>query len=789
MRRSSIREKNDGEEAVPLNNRGTPARIRKPNRALFDGDFVEVNLNGKKRRPADGEKVSESASSTPKRLKHSLLTTPSPRKCNADAVKNSRKVSSSKRTLNLSEPKPVDDDDESATPKRSVRASRSKPQNDATPVRKSARKPEPNKRFLDPDEIVDLPNLLGQSPRKKSEQEGKSSRKSSRSSSASVSTRERNIPSPILEEQLSPKIPLKELSEEEFLNPSSEPDDSSDEDDDSSEASRNSSKYSTYNPLKAFLPKSSKNSKRFRGVKFVVEDEKPKMEKTVTRVLSKEERRNRLGRRKEVLKQSRISMKVMRCLKRRPTLQWVAYEWFYGHVDVPIFFGDNPFLTCLRENFPKLLELSHGKVLKMTRTEWNFVRKRFGKPRRFSAAFLEEERAVLEIRRDQIRTLQAREIFDFRSMWKCLPDRIPLPLCVGMEVIAFLPALCGFHEGVIQAVNGLKHTFRIRFNNPRIGCQTVDDIFVARGRTLKGLIIPLNQYLAKIRRPRNASASMLPIYSNQRQTPRWRQSNPGRPSPIMGAIDPSLAASDVPLKAMLLEGNLTQFPLQSLVNIVRVKKLLDIKHAKIAELKELNHQAEVTRCHAKEYSIFFQRKYSTLILDLERLNSDLNVVLKEVNNYCRRVAPEQFPKSFSLLKDVTMSQAKALVSSYNVADGDAQGQRAGPSSSKPSVHTGDVIVDDSNVLQLITRVLALFLQIKSFADSSPPWNSYDLRALTDTISEAKANLQPENVALFESCVEVQIRQVLAAMSQSKQATSGLEESSSSTNAFLPDENR
>jgi hypothetical protein len=141
-----------------------------------------------------------------------------------------------------------------------------------------------------------------------------------------------------------------------------------------------------------------------------------------------------------------------------------------------------------------------------------------------------------------------------------------------------------------------------------------------------------------------------------------------------------------------------------------VKKLLDTKRAKLEELKELNRQAELTRGSGKSYTIFFQRKYATLILDLERLNADLNSVLKDVSEYCQEVAPDEFPnESFSFLKDVTMSQARALVSSYNVTPGS-------DNNNKPAEKNGEkaegTILNDQNALQLVTRILALFLQVK-----------------------------------------------------------------------------
>lgn len=129
----------------------------------------------------------------------------------------------------------------------------------------------------------------------------------------------------------------------------------------------------------------------------------------------------------------------------------------------PLFEGDNDFCLCLKESFPNL------KTRKLTRVEWETIRRLMGKPRRLtgcslstlysnkcpyhamlisliqmyvlmchmffrcSSAFFAEERMALKQKRQKMRLLQQRKITDM-SLCKDLPDEIPLPLVIGTKV-------------------------------------------------------------------------------------------------------------------------------------------------------------------------------------------------------------------------------------------------------------------------------------------------------------------------------------------------------------------
>ncbi|VDP48045.1 unnamed protein product [Schistosoma mattheei] len=111
-----------------------------------------------------------------------------------------------------------------------------------------------------------------------------------------------------------------------------------------------------------------------------------------------------------------------------------------------IFLRVNDFQLILREYFPTL------KSRKLSRVHWSTIRRIIGRPRRFSATFLSEERHSVQVKRKNIQYIQhiiltsslgpmASEHLD--NLLLCLPPaiRIPLRLPVGIR---------GLYLGLIQ---------------------------------------------------------------------------------------------------------------------------------------------------------------------------------------------------------------------------------------------------------------------------------------------------------------------------------------------------
>lgn len=71
---------------------------------------------------------------------------------------------------------------------------------------------------------------------------------------------------------------------------------------------------------------------------------------------------------------------------------------------------------------------------------------------------------------------------------------------------------------------------------------------------------------------------------------------------------------------------------------VQLSKILRAKREKIGTLRNMNSQAEKQRSYGQELNVEFQRKYAALVLELEKLNRDLNQHLLAVQQFCQEVS-------------------------------------------------------------------------------------------------------------------------------------------------------
>jgi hypothetical protein len=123
------------------------------------------------------------------------------------------------------------------------------------------------------------------------------------------------------------------------------------------------------------------------------------------------------------------------------------YEWFYSHLDRD-YFALNEFASMLamKANFPL------GNVPLLTRSEWGAVRRKLGRPRRLSAAFLRSEREKLHAYREDVRSVRAGNPvlhpeahgLDFFSV----KDRLP----VGCQVVVWRWATRTVATGLVVKV-------------------------------------------------------------------------------------------------------------------------------------------------------------------------------------------------------------------------------------------------------------------------------------------------------------------------------------------------
>nr|XP_008966050.2 protein lin-9 homolog isoform X2 [Pan paniscus] len=390
----------------------------------------------------------------------------------------------------------------------------------------------------------------------------------------------------------------------------------------------------------------------------------------------------------------KIGFRLRNLLKLPKAHKWCIYEWFYSNIDKPLFEGDNDFCVCLKESFPNL------KTRKLTRVEWGKIRRLMGKPRRCSSAFFEEERSALKQKRQKIRLLQQRKVADV-SQFKDLPDEIPLPLVIGTKVTA---RLRGVHDGLftgqIDAVDTLNATYRVTFDRTGLGTHTIPDYEVLS----------------------NEPHETMPIAAfGQKQ----------RPSRFF-MTPPRLHYTP---------------PLQSPI-ITRLSKILMIKKEHIKKLREMNTEAEKLKSYSMPISIEFQRRYATIVLELEQLNKDLNKVLHKVQQYCYELAPDQGLQPADQPTDMRRrceEEAQEIVRHANSS-------------------TGQPCVENENLTDLISRLTAILLQIKCLAEGGD-LNSFEFKSLTDSLNDIKSTIDASNISCFQNNVEIHVAHIQSGLSQ------------------------
>ncbi|KAG7465634.1 hypothetical protein MATL_G00155570 [Megalops atlanticus] len=427
----------------------------------------------------------------------------------------------------------------------------------------------------------------------------------------------------------------------------------------------------------------------------------------------------------------KIGLRLRNLLKLPKAHRWCIYEWFYSHIDRPLFEGDNDFCLCLKDSFPNL------KTRKLTRVEWATIRRLMGKPRRCSSAFFTEERSALEQKRQKIRLLQQRKFVDV-SQCKDLPEEIPLPLVIGTKVTA---RLRGVHDGLftgqIDAVDTSAATYRVSFDRNGLGTHTVPDYEVLSNEPHETM--PISAFAQKQRPSRF-----------QAYTPPPR--TPFSASAQTHVTDEDALLGQSPWKSKLsgTEGDtLGGFPVQFLVQVTRLSKILMIKKEHIKQLKDMNTEAEKLKSYSLPIGFEFQKRYATVVLDLEQLNKDLNKVLHEVQQYCCKLAPEQGLPPAEQPADLRRrceEEARQLVRQAN------------------TLPSGQHCVRNASLTELISSLTTLLLQIKCLAEGGD-LNSFEFKSLTDSLNDIKNSVDSSNTSFFQNNVEIHVAHIQSGLSQ------------------------
>ncbi|XP_014219580.1 protein lin-9 homolog isoform X2 [Copidosoma floridanum] len=417
----------------------------------------------------------------------------------------------------------------------------------------------------------------------------------------------------------------------------------------------------------------------------------------------------------------KIGMRLRNLLKLPKAHKWVCYEWFYSNIDKTLFDGDNDFMICLKESFPQL------KTHKLTRVEWCKIRRMMGKPRRCSQAFFEEERKELERKRQKIRLLQQRKVSDVQA-FKDLPSEIPLQLVIGTKVTARLrKPQDGLFTGSVDAVDTSNNTYRITFDRAGLGTHSVPDYEVLSNDPPE--TISVASFTNKFR-PRHVQYVPSPAYELKLS----RLTN-----------DPLISNATITKKNQILSSGLVNgYPLKLLESMVKVNKILVAKKIRIKKLKEMNSEAEKRRSIGESLPPDFERKYAGIVVELEKMNADLQDILNEVQYMCQEIAPEPSVAAMlapSHLREKCRQDAAEMVAKNNMINDSAPSQ----------------------MNQLVTDLTALMLQVKCLSDSDK--NAYELKVLQGTMEQIRTKLSPQNQQVFQNCVEIHMQHIQLGLGQ------------------------
>ncbi|XP_044146796.1 protein lin-9 homolog isoform X2 [Bufo gargarizans] len=423
----------------------------------------------------------------------------------------------------------------------------------------------------------------------------------------------------------------------------------------------------------------------------------------------------------------KIGYRLRNLLKLPKAHKWCIYEWFYSNIDKPLFEGDNDFCVCLKESFPNL------KTRKLTRVEWGKIRRLMGKPRRCSAAFFEEERSALEQKRQKIRLLQQRKVADV-SQFKDLPDEIPLSLVIGTKVTA---RLRGMHDGLftgqIDAVDTQNSTYRVTFDRNGLGTHTIPDYEVLSNEPHETM--PIAAFGQKQRPPRSYMTPPRLHHPSHAQSPSLEME--------------ALLAQSWKTKSSSSDGDtIGGFPVEFLEQVTRLSKILMVKKGQIKKLKDMNTEAEKLKSYSAPISIEFQRRYATIVLELEQLNKDLNKVLHKVQQFCCELAQDQGLQPANQPTDMRRrceEEAQEMVRQANTS-------------------SGQPCVQNESLTDLISRLTAILLQIKCLAEGGD-LNSFEFKSLTESINDIKNSINPSNIRCFQDNVEIHVAHIQSGLSQ------------------------
>jgi protein lin-9 len=435
----------------------------------------------------------------------------------------------------------------------------------------------------------------------------------------------------------------------------------------------------------------------------------------------------------------RVGLRLRNLLKLPKAHKFVMYEFFYSSIDRSIFLGTNDFELALVEHFPRL------KTRTMTKTEWNFIRRTMGKPRRLSTKFFEEERLQLERNRQKIRLLQSRKVGDFSFVCD-LPNEIPVPFSIGTKVTARLRSpQDGLFSGSIESLIHKSHSYRIAFERQGIGSQEIPDFEVMSNEA--PMLISVEQitkefasrpdvsyYMVSPLRPTGARSS---IFNNGSSS--FRRGDPMMSSASVIGSATKLERYQKPKPQTLVlptSGSIGGYPVKLLEAMILVRKTMEVKHMQLLKIRRLNVEAEVVKSFGDNAPDDFQKKYAALLVEMERINRDLADYMNML-----QAQADMFVDDAEELQIITPTYLR---------------EKCRDLATQTFVKNNTNNIKDSTMTKLIGN-LATIMWVTSNLKNDQYSNVEEV--LATVLLETSKSLEEENLDVFQKSVETHIQQI------------------------------
>ncbi|EDW07686.1 uncharacterized protein Dmoj_GI14720 [Drosophila mojavensis] len=332
--------------------------------------------------------------------------------------------------------------------------------------------------------------------------------------------------------------------------------------------------------------------------------------------------------------------------------------------------------------------------------------------------FYSEERRELERKRQLMRTLQSCKSGDLKDtlLIADMPEKIPMPLPLGTKVTARLRTpQDGIFAGTVAAYDSLNAMYRVTFERPGLGTQSIPDYEIVSENfhemlplhsftkdfrpnlmsiyqtnnmgytTSLGYTTNLASSYQNKRLPLGAAAGNVNSSTNNSTTPQKNLINNNAAarnalSMKLNKSDPLLgqdAIGESPIRMQLVRHG---YPPKLLEHLVLLQNYIALKEAKIQRLAEMNATAElamgelmgqdeaVADHNRRQLRDDFQRRYASNIITLERINGDLMYELtrvQELSNSLTRDPNVQAMISPTLLREECRAKASQTVDELN----------------------------------------------------------------------------------------------------------------------------